>query len=127
MARYCTKCGKEINENAEVCVHCGCVVDKGKSTTDTGSVGWTLLGFFVSTFFSPLVGLIIWLAMRDNSPKNAKKVAFGTLISLVPLILILLGFGIYMIVIVSIGASSVGAAATIAFDGVRMFVSSFLI
>lgn len=25
---YCQKCGKEINDEAMVCIHCGCAIDK---------------------------------------------------------------------------------------------------
>ena len=26
--RFCSKCGKEIHEDAEICIHCGCRVKK---------------------------------------------------------------------------------------------------
>ena len=26
---YCSKCGKEIRDDAVVCIHCGCAVEKG--------------------------------------------------------------------------------------------------
>lgn len=28
MARYCTNCGNEVNENAVICVKCGCAIPK---------------------------------------------------------------------------------------------------
>lgn len=27
---YCSNCGQEINDNADVCIHCGCAVKKDK-------------------------------------------------------------------------------------------------
>ena len=32
MAKFCTHCGNEINENADVCIKCGCMVKKNTST-----------------------------------------------------------------------------------------------
>ena len=33
--KYCKKCGKEVNDEAVVCIHCGCSI--GKPTTNTNS------------------------------------------------------------------------------------------
>ena len=29
--KYCRECGKEINENAVICIHCGCQVKEVKN------------------------------------------------------------------------------------------------
>ena len=56
---FCSKCGQEINEDAVVCIHCGCAV-KGKSLDNQDNnelikilaiVGFTILalgGIFLS-------------------------------------------------------------------------------
>ena len=31
---FCKKCGKEINDDAVVCVHCGCAVDDKKPASN---------------------------------------------------------------------------------------------
>ena len=76
--RYCHKCGKPVDKDAVICMHCGCTVD-GKSPNaqeDSDSIGWGFLGFFV-----PIVGLILWLMWKDTMPKKAKKLGIGALIS----------------------------------------------
>lgn len=60
---YCNKCGAEINDDAVVCVHCGCSVQKNKvQTTNTSknSIGWLL------AFFFGLIGLIIGVCMYQE-------------------------------------------------------------
>mgnify|MGYP003305623683 CR=1 FL=1 len=37
MAKYCTNCGKEIQENQDVCLNCGVTIKK--TTTNLKSVG----------------------------------------------------------------------------------------
>lgn len=45
---------------------------------DTGSSGWTVLGFFI-----PLAGLILYLIWKDTQPKNAQKAGKGALIGVI--------------------------------------------
>ena len=88
--KYCTNCGSELKEGADVCLNCGKTVEKIGSTapsgTDTGSFGWGLLGFCI-----PLVGLILYLMWKDEKPLNAKKAGrgaiFGFVLSIVGAIL----------------------------------------
>ena len=44
---FCKKCGKEINDEAVVCVHCGCRV-KSAANLDGKNVGRFCLTFFLS-------------------------------------------------------------------------------
>ncbi len=78
--KYCSKCGKEIMDEAVVCVNCGCAVEnaatKAVSTQDTGSAGWAVLGFFI-----PLAGLILYLIWKNTRPMDAKKAGMGALVS----------------------------------------------
>ena len=39
MAKYCSNCGKEVNENAVICVNCGCSLE---STSNNQSVNVTI-------------------------------------------------------------------------------------
>lgn len=34
MAKFCSNCGKEVNENAVICVSCGCSLDKQSNGTN---------------------------------------------------------------------------------------------
>lgn len=36
---YCSKCGKEVNDEAEICVHCGCrIKDAPVLTANDGKI-----------------------------------------------------------------------------------------
>lgn len=46
MARYCTHCGNEVNENAVVCVKCGCSTKPANQVAEVDdgvSVGLVIL------------------------------------------------------------------------------------
>ncbi len=71
---FCGKCGKEINDEAVVCVNCGCevkpignVVNPQSNPEDASSVGFNILSFFI-----PLVGLILFAVWNSSMPKKAK-------------------------------------------------------
>lgn len=60
---FCQKCGKEIQDDADVCIHCGHAVNKNEPShakdykTPKTAIG-VLLGFFLG-----LIGLIIGVLM----------------------------------------------------------------
>lgn len=68
---YCQNCGKEVNDNAVVCVHCGCVVNRealNKSLEeDKTSVGLAILSFLI-----PLFGWIYGGVRYKEYPKSSK-------------------------------------------------------
>lgn len=35
MAKFCSNCGKEVNDNAVICVNCGCSLDKQNNANST--------------------------------------------------------------------------------------------
>ena len=76
---FCSKCGKEVNDEAVVCVHCGCAIENKKalatSSKDASNIGFAVLGFFI-----PLVGLILYLINKDTEPQKAKSAGKGALI-----------------------------------------------
>ena len=50
---FCQKCGKEINENAVICVNCGCEVSNNiKDNRKKSQYGLILVLEFVAMFFS---------------------------------------------------------------------------
>ena len=78
---FCKKCGKEILNEAVVCVHCGCSTQESKTAAavnDAPSAGMAVLGFFI-----PLAGLIVWLINRETKPLMAKSAGKGALIGFV--------------------------------------------
>lgn len=82
---FCPYCGKEINDNAAVCLGCGRSVSGigNPSNQDSNSFGWWWLGFFF-----PLIGLILWLVWSDSTPIRAKRAGWGALISVITSILL---------------------------------------
>lgn len=53
MAKYCSNCGKELNEGADVCLKCGAFVRKenaNSSNTYKSRIAAGLLGIFLGTF-----------------------------------------------------------------------------
>lgn len=79
---FCKKCGKEILDDAVICVHCGCSTQDNKAaltnTNDAPSTGMAILGFFI-----PLAGLIVWLINKDTKPLMAKSAGKGALIGFI--------------------------------------------
>ena len=76
---FCSKCGKEVNDEAVVCVNCGCAIEGKKASVinseDAPNTGFAVLGFFI-----PLAGLILYLINKDTAPLKAKSAGKGALI-----------------------------------------------
>ena len=64
--KYCQHCGKELNDDAVVCVGCGCAVTA--QYKDKPSFGMNLLAFLF-----PIVGWIYWGVTHNRTPKKAKS------------------------------------------------------
>jgi drug/metabolite transporter (DMT)-like permease len=77
---YCSNCGNELKDGADVCLNCGkSLIKKSSSTSvDTGSAGWSLLGFFF-----PLIGLILYLLWKTDQPRNSSAIGKGALIGVI--------------------------------------------
>ena len=76
---YCKTCGKEVNDNAVVCPHCGCETGKVRETgQDASSMGFAILSFFI-----PLLGLILYLIWKQEYPLRAKSAGKGALIGVI--------------------------------------------
>lgn len=106
--KYCSKCGSELVDDAVICTSCGCS-QENKSVkvqeTDGKSIGWGILGFFF-----PMVGLILYLVWRDNTPLKAKSAGMGALISVIAeLLLAVVLVLIYVILFVVVFGVSLAA------------------
>lgn len=61
---FCSKCGKEINDEAVVCIHCGCAVKNNSDITTNEEhdwlvamlLCWFLGGFGAHRFYSGHIG-----------------------------------------------------------------------
>lgn len=98
--KYCTKCGKELEDNALYCTACGATQNTGQTPT-TQSIDGNSVGFNVLSFFIPLVGLILFLVWRNESPIKAKGCGIWALVGFIVAIIlnvctIAFTFGEYM-------------------------------
>lgn len=81
---FCTKCGKEIADEAVVCVNCGCAVNGGKNIStaaqgeDIPNIGLNVVGFLI-----PIAGLIMYCTMHSKTPNKANKIGLWSLIGFV--------------------------------------------
>ncbi len=93
--KYCSHCGKEIMDDAVICIHCGCSVYVGNKAgvPDAPNTGWLVLGFLF-----PLVGLIMYLANKDTTPLRAKSAGKGALITVI-LWLVMVVYTVIMLLI----------------------------
>jgi len=104
--KYCTQCGSEINENAVICIKCGCNVNgtiiipanRVYEQDDNPSTGLAVLAFFF-----PMIGCIIFLVKKKTSPKKAISCATGVAISLIASWIFSI---IYIIIIFAVAGSS---------------------
>ena len=77
---FCNKCGKEIADDAVVCIHCGRSVGNKAvevaSDEDKVSVGLCILAVLI-----PLFGIIYWPLKHKETPKKAKACGIAAIIS----------------------------------------------
>lgn len=95
---FCRNCGKEIDDNAVICVNCGVAQKEPQTEIDNGGFGWGLLGCCI-----PIAGLVLFLMWKDTKPKTAKAVGIGALVSVIASILF---YVIYFVLIVGLGVSA---------------------
>lgn len=99
---YCNNCGKEIDDYAVACPHCGAatkntVTPNEQPLDDNGGLGWGLLGCCI-----PLAGLILFLIWKDTKPRTAKAAGIGALVSV--------GISVVYYIIIMIAGVSLGIA-----------------
>ena len=89
--KYCSKCGKEVVDDAVVCVHCGCAVGGQMPTTtnDAPSAGFAVVGFLI-----PLVGLILYLVNKDTAPLKAASAGKGALAGVIVSVVLSILYGV---------------------------------
>ena len=67
---FCKKCGKDVNDEAVICVHCGCSLEeKSLSVQNTEGAGCFLSGL---SFLIPLLVLILYFVWKDTKPQASK-------------------------------------------------------
>ncbi|WP_295209241.1 zinc ribbon domain-containing protein [Ruminococcus sp.] len=73
---FCRKCGKEINDDAVICVHCGCATEKAaQQNNQNPNYDPDSNADFVEILLSvliPIAGIIMYFVKKDTRPKAAK-------------------------------------------------------
>ena len=99
---FCKNCGKEIDDKAAVCIHCGVAVERKSENTEANVLA--IVGFVLS-FFIALAGLICSILGYKRAPEfggKGKTLALaGIIISIIEMVLAVL---IYIIAIAVAGA-----------------------
>ena len=67
---FCKNCGQEIEDNADVCIHCG--VSTGKNSSNSLDNPSHLAG--VASYCFPIVGIILYFMWKDEKPESAKLI-----------------------------------------------------
>lgn len=97
---YCSHCGTNLNGDEKFCPNCGAPVSEQKSqsdpfaaksttfsdaqpkaqtaTGDAPSAGYAIIGFLM-----PIVGLILYIAWRNEYPLRAKSCGRGALVNVI--------------------------------------------
>ncbi len=106
---FCPKCGKEIDDQAVICLGCGCRVTpvaQQKPAAVPAEVDGPSTAYFWLSFFIPLVGLILFLVYESSLPQKAKSAGKGALIGfLVGIVLSVLIVILYItLVVIMVGS-----------------------
>ena len=99
---YCKHCGKEVSDNAVICIHCGCSISKTSTDVSLSGESKSGLGALLGILLG-LIGLIIGLLMFPSGSEERRTfikgwgIAFGISMGVVLLF--------YIICIAIIGVS----------------------
>lgn len=85
--KYCTKCGREMADEAAFCSNCGSAIKTEESpatsttTTTVNTEDKVNIGLCVLSFFIPLFGIIYWPLKHKEAPKEAKACGITAIVS----------------------------------------------
>lgn len=82
--KFCSHCGAQIDDNAVICVKCGCAVataSQSKPEVDPydGPSIWAIIG----SFLIPLLGLILFVCWKSTAPIKAKSAGIAGIVGFV--------------------------------------------
>lgn len=78
--KFCQNCGGEVNDNAVVCVKCGCSLQP-TSTQQPEVDNSVSTGLVILSFLIPLFGIIYWPIKAKERPKCARTCGIVALVS----------------------------------------------
>lgn len=65
--KYCSHCGKEINDEAVMCPYCGCKVES--VVNDVPNRGLNIIAFLL-----PVIGAIMYIIYNEKAPQKAAAI-----------------------------------------------------
>lgn len=76
--KYCQKCGTSTSMETIICANCNTIFPNSKSSSvsSNNSFLYIFIGFCI-----PIVGLILYITLKDTQPENAKSSGIGALVS----------------------------------------------
>ena len=76
--KFCSNCGRELADDAVICPNCGSAVPQAvPQKEDKCSVGLNIVGFLF-----PLIGLILYLCLKKDTPVRAKSIGKWALVDI---------------------------------------------
>ena len=78
--KFCSQCGKQIDENAVFCPFCGSS-DNFSKAPQRGNADEVNAGLCVLSALIPIVGIIYWIANHKESPKKANACGIASLVA----------------------------------------------
>lgn len=91
--KHCTKCGKEISDQAAVCPGCGCAVQSNQMNAQNGKEDKANIGLIILSVLFPIVGVILWPVMHGKSPKAARTYGITGIVAWAATFLLMLVLG----------------------------------
>ena len=91
---YCSTCGKEINDDAVICPHCGCTTKNYAKKPSVQKDEDNKLLYLLLGFFLPIIGLILYFVWKEEYPVRAHYVGKGALISVIVSVALSIIYGI---------------------------------
>lgn len=97
MSKFCSNCGKELNDNQDICLNCGVKVNNVTQTisdkTDKNALAGFILGLIsIVAWIIPLFGYpvaicgIVFSAKGLNSTSNRGKAIAGLILAIIFLV-----------------------------------------
>ena len=91
---FCKYCGKEINDQAVVCVHCGRAVHSEQEINQSAGQSKKGLGVLLGIFFG-LIGLIVGICLYNENSIERKTFINGWIIGFVGSIAVSIIIGVF--------------------------------
>ena len=104
---FCKKCGKEINDDAVICIYCGCSTEENNSVqkNDDFNVSKTGIGVLLGLFLG-IIGLVIGICLYPTGTIARKTFlkAWGITFGICVAVII-----IFYIIVIAAAASTVSS------------------